>query len=196
MEQSELLRDVTKVLEHLGLRYFVTGSMATIFFGEPRFTNDIDIVVDLPTAKVSSLVAAFPAPEFSVSEETIHRAISRRGQFNLIHPASGLKVDFMLPADSPFNRSRFLRAAKVRPAADFEVTFSSVEDVILKKMEAYREGGSEKHLRDITGVLKITGERLDRGYIEDWADRLGVAEIWREILTRADLLREDLSQHQ
>jgi len=185
MEQSELLQFVVEALERIGLRYFVTGSMATIFFGEPRFTNDIDIVVDLPADKVAQLCAAFPSPDFYLSEESVRRAISRHGQFNVIHPSSGLKVDMMVPTDSPFNRSRFARAKKIRPAPDFDATFSSAEDVILKKMEAYRDGGSEKHLRDIAGVLKISGANLDRGYIENWADRLGTAEIWREILRRA-----------
>ena len=55
MEQSELLRYVVTALERLGLRYFVTGSTVTIFFGEPRFTNDIDIVVSLPATAVSEL---------------------------------------------------------------------------------------------------------------------------------------------
>ncbi|MFY9821743.1 MAG: hypothetical protein WAM82_10180 [Thermoanaerobaculia bacterium] len=186
MEQSELLHFVVEALERIGLRYFVTGSTATIFFGEPRFTNDIDVVVDLPLGKIAELCAAFPSPEFYLSEETVYRAVSRRGQFNVIHPTSGLKVDIMVPVDSPFNRSRFARARKVRPAPDFDATFSSAEDVILKKMEAYREGGSEKHLRDIAGVLKISGANLNRSYIEDWADRLGTLEIWQEILKRAE----------
>src|SRR4051812_49875741 len=97
MEPSELLQRIVAILERLGLRYFVTGSMATIFFGEPRFTNDIDIVVDLPVNRIAEFCAAFPAPEFYLSEETVHRAVSRRGQFNIIHPASGLKVDVMVP---------------------------------------------------------------------------------------------------
>jgi hypothetical protein len=184
MGPSELLHFVVEALERIGLRYFVTGSVATIFFGEPRFTNDIDVVVDLPVEKIQQLCAAFPSPEFYLSEEAVRRAVSRRGQFNVIHPTSGLKVDVMVPADSPFNRSRFARAKRITPAPDFQATFSSAEDVILKKLEAYREGGSEKHLRDIAGVLKISGEHLDRGYIEDWADRLGTAEIWREVLKR------------
>src|SRR5215217_2901841 len=176
MEQFDLLHYVVGVLERIGLRYFVTGSMATIFFGEPRFTNDIDIVVDLPSDRIPELCAAFPAPEFYLSEEAVRRAVSRRGQFNIIHPSSGLKVDVMVPADSPFNRSRFTRTKKVKPAPDFDAVFSSAEDVILKKMESYREGGSEKHLRDIAGVLKISGERLDRDYIAEWADRMGTSE--------------------
>ena len=184
MEQSELLRFVTAALERLGLRYFVTGSTATIFFGEPRFTNDIDIVVDLPVGRIPEFCAAFPGPEFYLSEETVQRAVSRRGQFNVIHPASGLKVDIMVPAESPFNRSRFARVTSVKPAPDFSAIFSSPEDVILKKMEAYREGGSEKHLRDIAGVLKISGGALERTYIAEWADLLGVGEIWEEILRR------------
>lgn len=189
MEQSELLQYVVGVLERLGLRYFVTGSVATIFFGEPRFTNDIDIVVDLPSGKIAELCAAFPSPDFYLSEETVFRAVWRRGQFNIIQPASGLKVDVMVPADSPFNRSRFSRAKRVRPGPDFDAAFSSAEDVILKKVEAYREGGSEKHLRDIAGVLKISGDSLDRGYITEWAAEMGTSEIWQEILKRSDETR-------
>jgi hypothetical protein len=184
MEQSELLQRVVEILERIGLRYFVTGSTVTIFFGEPRFTNDIDIVVDLPAAKIPELCAAFPGPEFYLSEESAQRAVSRRGQFNVIHPSSGLKVDIMVPADTAFNRSRFSRTRRVHPAPGFDASFSSAEDVILKKMEAYKEEGSEKHLRDISGVLKISGEPLDREYIASWADRLGLSEIWSEILKR------------
>lgn len=185
MEQSELLRRVTGILERLGIRYFVTGSMATIFFGEPRFTNDIDVVVDLPAGRIAELCAAFPSPDFYLSEETVRRAVARRGQFNIIHPSSGLKVDVMVPADTPFNRGRFLRARRVRPLPDLDAVFSSAEDVILKKMEAYLEGGSEKHLRDITGMLKISGQHLDRPYIAEWADRMGTIEVWEEILKRS-----------
>ena len=189
MEQSELLRFVAGALERLELAYFVTGSTATIFFGEPRLTNDIDIVVDLvdlPPSRIQELCRAFPSPEFYVDEESVQRAVRRRSQFNVIHPASGLKVDLIVPALTPFDRSRFARIRRVKPAADYEVPFASPEDVILKKMEAYREGGSEKHLRDIAGVLKISGEDLDRSYIEDWADRLGLADIWQEALRRVE----------
>ena len=56
--------------------------------------------------------------------------------------------------------------------------------MILKKLEYYREGGSEKHLRDIAGVLKISGEQVDRAYIADWAKRLGLLDLWKELLTR------------
>ena len=184
MEQSELLRFVVGVVEGLELRYLVTGSMATIFFGEPRFTNDIDIVVDLDTEDVANFCRAFPSDEFYINEKVVLQAVKNCGQFNIIHPVSGIKIDVVIPEDTPFNRSRFVRAVRVKPEADYEASFASIEDVIIKKMEYYREGGSEKHLRDITGVLRISGERADRNYIADWSLRLGLNSIWQTVLGR------------
>ena len=110
--------------------------------------------------------------------------MARRGQFNVIHPRSGLKVDFMVSGDSPLDRSRFLRARRLSPGPDFQASFSSPEDVILKKMEFYQEGRSEKHLRDIAGVLKVSGDQIDRSYIEDWVSRLALEEVWQEVQRR------------
>jgi len=186
MGLSELLRRVAETLEGLGLPYFITGSMAAIYFGDPRLTNDIDIVTALPLEKVGTLCGAFPAPEFYVSEESARSAVSRRGQFNVIHTFSGLKVDLIVVPDTPFNRSRFARARPIPVEPGFAPPFSSPEDLILKKMDSYREGGSEKHLRDIAGVLRVSTEKIDRCYIAEWAGRLGLTEIWEQISVRAD----------
>ena len=66
MEPFDLLRYAVGVLETMRLRYFVTGSTATILYGEVRFTNDIDIVVDLPEAQVASFCRQFPSGQFYV----------------------------------------------------------------------------------------------------------------------------------
>lgn len=184
MEQSELLRHLVETLERLGLRYLVTGSVATIVYGEPRMTNDIDVVVALPPPKVKEFCRSFALPDYYLSEEDVRAAVADCGQFNIIHPTSGLKVDVLIPDDSPFNRSRFARARRVKPEPDYDASFASAEDVIIKKMEYYRDGGSEKHMRDITGVLKISGDRIDRAYVSDWASKLGLSSIWQVILER------------
>lgn len=183
MEQSELLQYVATTLERLHIPYFVTGSVATIFFGEPRFTNNIDIVAAIPTNEIKAFCRAFPAPEYYLSEEAAKRAVSNCSQFNILHPSSGLKVDIIVPPDTPFNRSRFSRTTHVKPSKDFTATFSSAEDVILKKMEYYREGGSDKHLRDIASVMKLNNN-LDLDYVARWAEQLDVIDIWRSILQR------------
>jgi len=185
MEPSELLRYFSRALEHLGLRYFVTGSVATIFFGEPRFTNDIDIVVDLPPNRITALCQAFSGNDFYISEEAVRKAVARKGQFNIIHPSSGLKVDVMVPSEDAFNRSRFARVRRLRPASDYEAVFASPEDVILKKLEYHREGGSEKHLRDIAGILKVSGEQIDLPYLAEWSSRLGLADLWAKVRAAA-----------
>lgn len=184
MEQDELLRRVVETLERLRLPYLVTGSMATILYGEPRFTNDVDVVVQLPLAAVDALLEAFPAPEFYLDDEQIRSAIARQRQFNVIHPASGLKVDFIVPTMDAFDRSRFSRARRVTLGTGQESKFAAPEDVILKKLQYYAEGGSDKHLRDISGILRISPGEVDRDYVADWARRLGVLEIWEAILSR------------
>jgi hypothetical protein len=182
MEQSDLLRYVAGVLGTMRLRYFVTGSTATIVYGEVRFTNDIDIVVDLPEARVDNFCRQFPSGQFYVSPEAALDAVRTRGQFNIIHPESGLKIDVIIPAENSFNDSRFSRARVIHAGDNLEVCFASPEDAIIKKLEYYEMGGSEKHLRDIRGILKVSKGRIDLGYINKWAAALGLGEIWEAAL--------------
>jgi hypothetical protein len=186
MEPFELLGYVVRVLEQLAVPYLVTGSTATIAYGEPRFTNDIDILVDLRLNQVADFCDAFPAPEFYVSRPAAEAAVRRHHQFNIIHPSSGLKIVVIVASDSPFDRSRLRRGRRLSAGANLQVCFGSPEDVILKKLEYFREGGSEKHLRDIAGVLKVQGQRVDRQYIVEWAGRLGVLDIWQAVAKRTD----------
>jgi hypothetical protein len=160
--------------------------LATVFYGEPRFTIDIDIVVDLQAARIGELCAAFPSPDFYVSSEAARRAVARRGQFNVIHPASGLKLDLIVPPDTAFNRGRFGRARSLRPEPGYAASFASPEDVILMKLDFHRRGGSDKHLRDIAGVLRISGDQLDLGYLESWTKRMGVEKTWQALLERTE----------
>ena len=186
MDQPELLRFAVGVLERLGLRYFVTGSIATTYFGEPRFTNDIDIVVDLNPDRVPEFCGAFPDADFYLDEESVRDAIATRDQFNIIHPACGLKIDVMIPARDAFNASRFARARRLKPEDDYVASFASPEDVILEKLEFFAAGGSDKHLRDIAGMLRLSGNEIDREYVCEWSERLGGDSIWRRVLESQD----------
>jgi hypothetical protein len=182
MELSELLERVARVFGELEIPYLVTGSMATITYGEPRFTNDIDVVVRLSCAQVNALCSAFPENEFYLSLDAVKEAVDRRSQFNILHPTTGLKVDIMIADDSDFNTARFSRRRKLETNLDVEICFASPEDVIIKKLEYYRQGGSDKHLRDIAGVIRVVGEKLERDYIDRWAREMGLEEIWAAVL--------------
>ena len=182
MEPTELLNRLALILEQLGISYFVTGSMASIYYGEPRFTNDIDVVIELSEKDIDAFCQSFPSPEFYLSPASVRDAVIRRFQFNIIHTTSGLKIDVIIPHDSEFEKSRRRRATTLILANGKAVRIASAEDIILRKMQYYQEGGSEKHLRDIAGILRIQKERLDRAYIDQWASNLDVQDTWKSIV--------------
>lgn len=184
MGPYELLQRIVETLNRLGIPYFVTGSVAAMAYGEPRLTNDIDIVAGIEDRHVAGLLAAFPSEEFHISEEIIREAIRRRSQFNIIHPSSGLKVDIFVPKDTPFDKSRFGRLRRIKPAETYTANFAAPEDIVIMKMRYYRDGGSEKHLRDITGILKVSRDDVDVTYIADWSRRLELTDVWDMILDR------------
>jgi hypothetical protein len=186
MELYELLAQVVDTFKRLGIPYLVTGSVASMAYGEPRLTNDIDVVAGVRDEHVPGLLVAFPADAYYLSPEAIQEAIGTQGQFNIIHPGSGLKVDVIIRKETPFDRSRFARARAIRLADSYEAAFASAEGVIIKKMEHYREGGSDKHLRDITGMLKVSGQEIDEVYIVEWVERLGLQPIWDMIKRRIE----------
>lgn len=178
MQPNDLLRYVVQCLEKAGIPYFITGAVAGIAYGEPRLTNDIDIVADIQEDHVAELGKCFPEGEYYFDPDSALKAIRRKSQFNIIHPSSGLKIDMMIPTKHPFDKSRFARVRRMKSDPATEANFASPEDVILKKMEYYREGRSEKHLRDILGILKVSGELIDFNYLARWARDLDLEEIW------------------
>jgi SAM-dependent methyltransferase len=181
MQADDLLRFTADVCERLHLTYFVTGSTATIAYGDPRLTADIDVVIELPIDSVKEFCEAFPSADFYVSVPSVQAAVRNRGQFNVIHPESGLKIDFMIPKETDFNRSRITRRRPLRVLPERDVSFASPEDAILMKLIYYQEGQSQKHLRDIAGVLRVQGDSIDQLYIAEWAQRLGVLDVWELI---------------
>ncbi len=185
----ELLQKVVSVLERLEIPYLVTGSVAAMAFGEPRLTNDIDIVAAIDEKHLRDFLLSFPPDEFYVSEEAVREAILHQDQFNIIHPESGIKIDVIIKQNTPFDDSRFRRLHRLYPAESYQANFAAPEDVIIKKMEYYKAGGSEKHLRDIAGILKISAEIVDWDYITKWAERLDLTEVWDAILERIDKKR-------
>ncbi len=178
MEPTDLLHKVVDVLEKQGIAYMVVGSTASIAYGVRRFTADIDIVVDLSAKQAAALCDAFPMPEYYVSREAAQEAVRLRRQFNVIHPASGMKVDLFLARTDAWGKSQIARRQRVLILPDLNGYMARPDDIIISKMIFYKEGGSEKHLRDITGIVKERPEDVDRAYIERWTEELGLKETW------------------
>lgn len=182
VEQTDLLKFAIEALERLSVPYALVGSFASGVWGESRFTQDIDLLVELRAEQVSLLCRAFPETDFYVSEAAAKDAVARHGQFNVIHPASGNKIDFMIAGQTPWAAAQLGRSKRVALLCDQEVSVAAPEDVILGKLIYYRDGGSDKHLRDITGILKISDALVDRNYVAGFAAQYGVADIWQRVL--------------
>lgn len=163
----------------LGAPWAATGAIAAIIYGEIRTTNDIDIILLLDSAAIIALERVFPEDEFYCPPRgvvEIERARDRRGHFNIIHFESGYKADVYLGADDPLH-GWALRNRRSVDIGETQLWLAPPEYVIIHKLEFFREGGSEKHLRDIRGMLETTP--IDRDFLETEITRRGLEEAWR-----------------
>ncbi len=170
---------VGDLLNGIGLRHMVCGSVASSIHGEPRSTNDIDFVVEIDEPDVASLVTAM-SNEFVVDADELIQTLRSISSCNLIHRESGIKVDMFKLRDREFSRTELSRSTRIRVAPpDCELSVASPEDMILTKLEWFRKGGevSDRQWRDVCGLLKLQSGRLDEPYLTQWARALGVSDL-------------------
>jgi hypothetical protein len=179
MTEQELLLDCLRRLNASGVAYFLTGSMASNFWGIPRSTHDLDFVVQLRAESIPQLVQAFSG-DFFIQETSVRAALKPPHQFNALDQRSALKVDFWVLTDDPFALEMFGRRQSVvlfgTPA-----WIASAEDVLLHKLFWNTIAPSDRQLQDAAGVWSVQGEKLDVDYLQQWAEVLKVEETFGRI---------------
>jgi hypothetical protein len=183
--------EVVQALEALGIPYLLGGSLAASFSGIPRATRDADLVVDLDSRQVHSLAVTL-RDRFYLAEERMLDAIRHRSSFNLIHLATGFKVDVFVPGDEGFAHSEMVRRQRITlPTKEGNVTFqvASPEDLVIQKLRWFQLGGgvSEQQWTDLLGVLKVQRGKLDFDYLAHWSAQLGVADLLRQAINETSL---------
>ena len=174
MNERELLVDVLQRLNRVGVPYMLTGSMASNFWGIPRTTHDIDIVILLPPGKVAKLTEVLTG-DFHIEEDSIRAAYKPPHQFNAIDHRSAMKIDFWMLRDDEFEREMFSR--KVRETLFGEPAWiSTPEDTILHKLYWNRLTPSERQLGDAVGVFAVQAGELEMDYMRRWAGQLLVTK--------------------
>jgi len=178
------------ILDTLGVRWFLGGSLASSVHGIPRATLDADIVADLRVPHVAPLLTAL-GEAWYVEEQSIRQAIECRSSFNLIHFGTAMKVDVFVPKLRRFEGGQFSRAKRtpIFEGSEIEIPVCSPEDIIVAKLEWYRAGGelSERQWGDILGVLRINAKCLDLDGTRASATELGVADLLAKALAEAGL---------
>jgi hypothetical protein len=187
MTQEEVLLDVAEILDAAGIQFMVTGSHASSLHGMPRYTNDIDIVIDVTADQLKGLVVLL-AGRYYVSPEAARDALAQQSMFNIINFSAGVKADLIIRKNRAFDIELFSRRQTGRVLAR-DIPFASPEGVILSKLEWDKITPSEKQQRDVLNVLKVRWAVLDKAYLRKWAHELGVAEKLEDLLGEAERLQ-------
>jgi hypothetical protein len=178
---------VAGALESLGCEYFIGGSLASSIQGEPRATNDIDIVVSMTPHRVHTFAERL-GPDFEVDEEMLRDALKHAGCANIFYLPMVTKIDIFGLGRTPYDEVEFERRRKimVRESGE-ELFFKSPEDTVLRKLLWYRDGGevSSKQWRDLVEVLRVSGPEIDARYLEAWAKKLRVEDLLARAQTDA-----------
>lgn len=184
IDPRRLLAAVAKILNDLDIPYMVTGGMAVFVWGQPRFTADIDIVIELQEKNIPALAKALQSIEEAgyIDEEAVRNALRNKGEFNFVSPSTGLKVDFWVLGRDPFDKTRLTRRV-AKEIINQTVYFIAPEDLILTKLRWYQESGSSKHLEDAQSILQKMRKGLDKNYLREWAEKQGTSEILLKLLS-------------
>lgn len=191
MNGSELVRallPVIEALEHLDIRYYVTGSVASSAHGVARASLDVDVVAELAVAQIDALADRLERAYYTPRGHMRIAAAERRS-FNLIHLETMFKIDVFVSKDRPFDREAAGRArtqAIDQAASTPQVLVASAEDTVLSKLEWFRRGGetSERQWWDILGVLRVNPQ-IDADYLRRWAAELSVADLLERALLQS-----------
>ncbi len=187
LDIAKFLKLVIDALEAAGVEYLIGGAIAEWAWGEPRATQDLDLVVNIPIQSINKLSKELEKRNMLIPADVIlDSIIEDRADIpiNAIHMYSGLKADlYPVREGDELRQSAFQRRQRVDYGPPIgKVYIHSPEDLILYKLIYFGLSQQPKHSRDIAAILRVKKDQLDFSYIEKWVDRLGLGSLWKEML--------------
>lgn len=183
MPEPNLFLIYVKPLNDIGIRYVVTGSIASILYGEPRLTYDIDLIVEIHDQKLTQFMHAFPTIDFYIPPEDIIKIENNReerGRINLIHHKTGFKADIYFVGQDNLCIWAIDNALTLK-YHDVPMKIAPPEYVILRKLEYYREGQIQKHLLDIRNIIKHSGDKINLRWLDTNIRNLSLENEWKAV---------------
>ena len=177
-EQLDFVRLIAERLTSIGVEYMLTGSMAMAAYGNPRMTRDVDIVTECSGQDADAIVRLFEEDCY-INRDAVLEAIANRSMFNIIHNEWIIKAGFIVRKDDPYHQTEFGRRREITVAGSPLVVVAP-EDLILSKLKWAQESQSELQMRDVRELM-ATGIALDREYLEQWAQTLGVRASLQDV---------------
>ena len=187
MTPVELVVHVGAILDELGVRWVLGGSLASSLIGEPRSTLDIDVAIELERDGVAPMVAAVQT-DFYVSEQMAFEAVEHSSSFNLVHYKSALKVDLFVLGDRLLDQRQLDRRQAVTFENGHVIWVGAPDDQVLRKLQWYRAGGevSDRQWRDVVAILVVQAGRIDHVELQNAAASMGLADLAARAIAEAD----------
>jgi hypothetical protein len=173
-----LAKVVSTMLDDLTIPYYIGGSLASSLLGEPRYSEDLDLIISITPGTIQSLIQALQ-DRFYISESTVDDALNVNSlSFNFIGLVSSEKIDFFVSQSDDFSVSKMTRRCKYALPEDDFLWICSAEDIVLQKLIWFSMNANEaqKQWRDILGVLKLPGNKLDFDYLKQRSKTLGLTK--------------------
>lgn len=178
----DLIELFVRPLERAGVEYMITGGVAAVIYGDPRFTRDVDLVLELDADGTSDLLAAFDPADFylpPVEVLTEEAGRAEGGHFNIIHHDTALRADVYTAGKVALHRWALDRVVRLSVGAG-EISVAPIEYVVVRKLQYFRDSGSDRHLRDIAMMLRFSGDAVERNDLEEWCGRLALTSLLRQ----------------
>jgi hypothetical protein len=174
------LTTIVRALDEAQVRFMLTGSLAAAFYGTPRATQDIDLVIEAQAENLDRLIQNLEDAGLYVDRGAAIEAVDTAGQFNAIDPTSGWKADLIVRKTREFSKTEFQRR-RGEELFGIEVGLTTLEDLIIAKLEWSQLGDSELQRRDIRNLLELAGDSVDETYMTRWIGALGLQEAWERV---------------
>jgi hypothetical protein len=178
---AAFLRSIVGILDDASTPHMLTGSLAAAYYSVPRATQDVDFVIDPREATLEALIRGLQTAGLYISPEATRAARRTAGQFNAIDPDTGWKADLIIRRDRPFSTEEFARRRRAR-LLGVDVALTSLEDLIVAKLEWGQLADSDLQRRDIAFLLEAGWASIDRSYVENWVAALGLEAEWERAL--------------
>jgi hypothetical protein len=173
----EALQRIARELNRAMIPHMLTGSFASVFYGSPRSTQDIDLVIEAEPAQLRAFVEGLPQSEYYVETQAALEALKRESMFNIIDLKTSWKIDVIIRKSRAFSREEFGRR-RLENVQEVPLFVTTAEDIILAKLEWAKLGQSQRQIEDAAGILKMRAKTLDASYLDKWVRELGLTEQW------------------
>ena len=177
LTELDILFDITDKLEHLGIKYMLTGSLAMNYYSLPRMTRDIDVVIELKEADLGKIITMFKR-DYYLSPKSMQEAVENSSMFNIIHDEAVIKVDFIIRKESEYRKVEFSRRKKVK-ILDHNIWIVTKEDLVISKLLWAQDSLSQIQKMDIENLLK---SGYDKAYLSRWLKTLFIYDFSRDFL--------------